>query len=76
MYIDDILKTKYGSICISCILWFGMASLFQKTCNSSNCIIIKGPSLSIKKNVYKINDKCYQYVPNYVSCKSIRSKTE
>lgn len=69
MYIENVLKTKYGPICISCILGLGLASLFRKTCSSSNCIIIRGPPLSIKKNVYKINNKCYKYVPTYVSCK-------
>ena len=54
---------------ISIILGLGLASLFRKTCKSSNCIVIKGPSINeISKQIYKIDDKCYEYIPKVTLC--------
>jgi len=65
------LETKEGSIIISVLLGFGLASLFRKSCKGNGCYVIKGPSLTeVSNNIYKIDDKCYKYTPSSTTCSS------
>ena len=65
--INNLLKSESGQIIISCILGFGLASLFKKVCIDDNCLIIKSPP-NIEGNIFKFQDKCYTYTPHYVTC--------
>lgn len=54
---------------ISIVLGLGFASFFRKVCNKDTCKIVRGPDLNtIKKNMYKIDDKCYTYKPIPTLC--------
>ena len=54
---------------ISIVLGLGFASFFRKVCNKETCRVIKGPDLkSVRKNMYKIDDKCYTYKPVATMC--------
>lgn len=65
--INNLLKSESGKIIISCILGFGLASLFKKVCIDDNCLIIKSPP-NIEGNIFKFQDKCYTYTPHSVTC--------
>lgn len=65
--INNLLKSESGQIIISCILGFGLASLFKKVCIDDNCLIIKSPP-NIEGNIFKFQDKCYTYAPHSVTC--------
>ena len=65
--INNLLKSESGQIFISCILGFGLASLFKKVCIDDNCLIIKSPP-NIEGNIFKFQDKCYTYTPHSVTC--------
>tara|TARA_Y100000816_G_C26024372_1_gene536045 strand:- start:812 stop:1027 length:216 start_codon:yes stop_codon:yes gene_type:complete len=67
--IDNIMSTEYGSTIISIILGLGLAVMFKKVCKDGNCVIIKGPSpKEIQKNIYKIENNCYKYIPEVINC--------
>ena len=64
MKFQTILRSNYGKLVISVILGFGLSTLFRKSCKDKKCLQFEGPSLDkIKNNVYKHDDKCYQFSP-------------
>lgn len=66
---NDIDSNDVRMKLISIILGLGLASFFRKVCNKESCKIIKGPDLkSISKNMYKIDNKCYEYKPIATLC--------
>jgi hypothetical protein len=65
----NFINSEIGQIVISIILGVGLAAIFRKVCNGSNCVVIQGPKRSeIEKYYYKLNDDCYKYSPYPVSC--------
>ena len=67
--ISKFLNTNEGSIIISIILGFGLATLFKKVCKNGRCIIYQGPPIAdTKKYSYKMDDICYTYSPYVVAC--------
>lgn len=65
----DKLETPFGKILISVIFGIGIASFFRMTCKDGRCVVISGPNPSdIQANMYKIEDKCYKYVPYAAKC--------
>ena len=66
---NDFIKTETGKIIISCILGFGLASLFRKVCNDNNCMIIYSPPTeSISNKIFKHGDSCYTYTQKDTKC--------
>ena len=69
---NKILKffdSERGSIILSILWGFGLATLFQKVCEDRSCIVIKGiPPGRIENRVYNYNNKCYKYVHHAVEC--------
>lgn len=65
--IKNLLDPKY-KIIISILLGFGLAAAFKKTCASGKtCFIVKGPKTTeVEGYVFKVDQKCYQYVPRIV----------
>lgn len=64
-----LLKTTYGKNIISVILGIGLASLFRNVCKNKNCIDFYGPNIDeIKKNIYKYNNKCYNFILKQNKC--------
>ena len=63
------LHGETGRILMSIILGLGLASLFRTVCKGRNCIIQKAPPLDdIDGQVYKFQDKCYEYNTKSVKC--------
>ena len=71
MKLLKVLNTKIGSVIVSIILGLALASLFKKTCNTNNCVIIKGPPLKqIEGKVFAFDNKCYKYKAEAATCKA------
>lgn len=63
------LASERGSIVISIVLGFGLATFFRKVCKGRGCLMVRSPPLAeLKKNLYKIDGQCYRYRPYAVSC--------
>jgi rhodanese-related sulfurtransferase len=66
---SKFLASERGSILISIVIGFGLATFFRKACKGRACLIVRSPPLAdLKKNVYKIDGQCYKYRPYVVPC--------
>ena len=72
MKLQTILRSDYGKIIISIILGFGLSTLFRKSCKDKQCLKFKGPPPDLKNNIYKHDDKCYQFNPKSIECSSTK----
>lgn len=73
MKFQTILRSDYGKVVISIILGFGLSTLFRKSCKDKKCFKFEGPSMdTLKKQVYKHDDKCYQFTPTSIECSSTK----
>jgi hypothetical protein len=69
MNINRILYGTYSKYVFSIILGFGLATLFRKVCNDSNCLRFIGPNMEqINDKIYEFNKTCYKFKPKAVSC--------
>ena len=67
--LTDIVSTEFGSILLSLIIGFGMASFFRKICKKGKCIVIQGPDVkTIQDTIYKMDNECYRYTPKMTKC--------
>lgn len=68
--ITDVLSEPTMRILVSCILGFGLATLFRRMCTSNTCLIIKGPNAKHVQNYkYKVAEgECYTYTQVPVPC--------
>ena len=65
----ELFKSKEGIILMSIIWGLGISCLFRQVCKGRDCIIVKAPNPnSIKGNIYKLEKKCYQYIPYNSAC--------
>jgi hypothetical protein len=65
-----------GSIVISIVIGFGLATFFRKVCKGRACLVVRSPPLAdLKKNLYKIDGQCFKYRPYAVPCKPDTSKS-
>ena len=70
MVLDRLFNTKLGIILLSIVWGLGLSTLFNSSCKSRNCYIIRGPSVHETENKtfnYGTN-KCYKYYPALVPC--------
>jgi hypothetical protein len=73
--LKKMMENEAMAIIVSIILGLGFASLFRQVCKGDSCIIVKGPNVKeISKKVYKIDEKCYKYMPNATTCSSQKEK--
>lgn len=66
--LKNVLDDEWGSIIISLILGFGLASIFRKVCKNNKCIVLRGPRpKEMKNNIYYWYDKCikYEVIPSH-----------
>ena len=69
MYIRRLIYSDFGSVVMSIVLGLGLATLFRKVCKDRNCMKFEGPSIDkIKGQIFKYNDKCYQYKEKITTC--------
>jgi len=65
----EVLKTDKFNIIFSFLIGFTIMVLTIPMCKDDACIIKKAPSIDdMKKNTYKIMNKCYQFKPNVITC--------
>ena len=69
MYLSKFVHTETGKYMMSILLGFGLASLFRAVCKGKSCVIFHAPPLEEMDNkIYKLNNKCYKYVPTATKC--------
>ena len=62
MYLRRLLYGPVGRIVIPILLGLGLATLFRKVCKDRSCLIFHAePFSKIKSQVFKFNDKCYEF---------------
>ena len=61
MYLEKFVHTPTGRYIMSIILGIGLASLFKVVCTGQNCLVFEPPPTLEEKDIYKINDKCYNF---------------
>jgi len=68
--VNRLFYTKGGSLFISVLFGFALATVFQKVCTDRKCMVIKAPPMKEIQGVYygMGNDECYLYVPKVVPC--------
>lgn len=68
--VSEVLSEPTMRIVVSCILGFGLATLFRRMCTSNSCLIIKGPNAKHTQSFkYKVADgECYTYTQVPVKC--------
>ena len=67
--LESTVNHRGGSIIISAVLGFGLATMFRRACVGNDCIIIKGPAMDrVTGKVWKNGDECYRYRPYTVPC--------
>ena len=72
-----LLYSPLGQIFISMLLGFGIATLFRKACNKRNCLVFQAAPLSkIKGQVFKYDNKCYNFTPKAESCNNGKKTVE
>jgi hypothetical protein len=65
--IKKILSSRTSIIIFSIICGIAVASLFNFSCNSEDCIVIKSPDFKEKK-IIKYNNKCYEANEHMIKC--------
>jgi hypothetical protein len=69
--IKRIVSSERGVIIMSCLLGFGIATMFRKVCIDRNCIKFTAPEPVILQNtIMKYNGKCYNNKSEHIRCKS------
>lgn len=77
--ISEALSDPTARMMVSCILGFGLASLFRRICTSNTCLHIKGPNPKHVQNYrYKTgpgsHGECYTYSQIPVDCSTGQKK--
>ena len=74
MTLKRLVSSDFGVKMLSIILGLGLATLLRKVCKGRNCMVFKGaPMNEVEQNVYKNNNKCYQFVYENVKCDTKKS---
>ena len=69
MYLRRLIYGDVGKVVVSIILGLGLATLFRKVCKDRDCIIFKAPDIKkIKNQIFKFDNKCYQFEENIEKC--------
>jgi hypothetical protein len=69
MYLERFVHSKAGKVLMSIILGLGLATIFRQACKGKRCRINLSPPIDeLDENTYKINNKCYVFEKNSVSC--------
>ena len=71
-----LFKSSTGKIILSIIIGLGLASLFRRTCDDSNCVIYRALNYEddVKDKTFRHDDKCYQYKIQPISCSKSNDK--
>lgn len=68
----EILKTEKFAMLFSFIIGFGIVVILIPACKGDECFIKKAPLIhEMKTSTYRIGSKCYQFVPETVTCPAV-----
>jgi len=77
MFLEKFVRSPTGKILMSILLGLGLATLFRQVCTGKDCLVYMSPPFEeFEEHVYKINNKCYKFDKNNVSCRSSRQKLD
>jgi hypothetical protein len=66
---DEFFKSYTGRVLVSIIWGLGLAALFRKVCDGTDCMIVEGPDPSdISRKVFRYDGRCIKFQPYYVDC--------
>lgn len=69
VYLTKFVHSSTGKIIMSILLGFGLATFFREVCKGKECLEFYAPSLDqIKDKIYKVDNKCFNYVPKLTKC--------
>ena len=75
MKIKQIIYSPAGRIIISMLLGLGLSSIFRKACTNRSCLVFKAATLKkIKGQIFKYNNKCYEFEQAAHTCKPFKKK--
>lgn len=67
--LSDILKDKRFNMVFSFLMGVFLMLLARPSCKGGACFQYKAPPVKeIKEHAYKINDRCYKFVPKEMKC--------
>ncbi len=77
MFLEKFVRSSTGKILMSILLGLGLATLFRQVCSGKDCLVYMSPPFEeLEEKIYKINNKCYKFNKNNVSCQSSRQKLD
>lgn len=69
MYIRRLIYSKIGKYVMSILLGLGIATLFRRACKDRSCLVFKAaPIDKIKGQIFKFDDKCYEFKEHGQKC--------
>ena len=69
VYLSKFVHSNTGKIIMSILLGFGLATFFRQMCKGKSCLDFYAPTLDqMNEKIYKIDNKCYKYVPKAAKC--------
>ena len=75
MKIKQIIYSRAGRIIISMLLGLGLSTIFRKACTNRSCLVFKAAPLDkIKGQIFKYNNKCYEFEQSAQTCKPFKKK--
>jgi len=75
MHIRRLLYSDFGKYLISAILGLGIATLFRKVCKDRSCLVFHAPPIDkIRGQIFKFNDKCYNFKESATTCDSTKKQ--
>jgi hypothetical protein len=77
VYLSKFVHSSTGKIMMSILLGFGLATIFREVCKGKGCLEFYAPTLDeINNKIYKVDNKCYKYVPKSAKCDSSKKIIE
>ena len=69
VYLSKFVHSSTGKIIMSILLGFGLATFFRQVCKGKECLEFYAPSLDqLKDKIYKVDNKCFNYIPKLDKC--------
>ena len=69
--LSKFVHSSTGKIMMSILLGFGLATIFRQVCKGKSCLEFYAPALEdISNKIYKVENKCYKFVPIASKCDS------
>ena len=75
MNIKRLIYGKYSKIIISIIIGFGLATIFRRICNESDCLEFRAPvQKKLEDTIYKEDNHCFKFNYRNTRCDNNKKK--